>query len=81
MVHNTCIRANNTTNDDILLDDWHISYSQLSTVLKEEQTGYEHLNADSLWHRQMVLALLADTPFFSQIDGFNCPQTQEMKSQ
>jgi len=81
MVHNTCIRENNTTNDDTLFDDRHISYPQLSTALKEAQTGYEYLIADCLWHRQMVLALLADTPFFSQIDGFNCPQTQEMKSQ
>ena len=75
MVHNRCIRENNTSNDDILLDDRHISYSQLSTVLKEAHTGYEHLIADRLWHRKMVLPLPADTPTFPQIRRFLLPTT------
>ena len=73
MVHNTCIRENNTSNDDILLDDRHISYSQLSTVFKDTQTGYEYLIADSLWHREMVLPLLADTPNIPHIARFQLP--------
>jgi hypothetical protein len=73
MVHITCIRENNISNEDILLDDKHISYSQLSTALKEAQTGYEHLIADSLWLRQMVLPLPADTPKFPQLGMFQLP--------
>jgi len=37
MVHNTCIRENNTSNDDIHLNARHISYSQLSTVIKQHK--------------------------------------------
>ena len=73
MVHNTCIRENNTSNDDILLDDRHISYPQLSTAIKEAQTGYENLIADYLWHRQRVLPLLADTPTLPQTGRFQLP--------
>ena len=73
MIHSTCIRENNTSNDDILLDDRHISYSQLSTATKEAQTGYDHLIDDCLWHREMVLPLLADTPTFPQTGRFQLP--------
>jgi len=73
IVHNTCTRENNISNDDILLDDRHVSYSQLSTVFKDTQTGYEYLIADSLWHREMVLPLLADTPNIPHIARFQLP--------
>jgi hypothetical protein len=65
------IREKNASNDkDIILDDTHISYSQLSTVLHEAPAGYEHLIADCLRHQQMLLPLRADTPTFPQIGRF-----------
>jgi hypothetical protein len=51
------------------------TYWQLSTVLYETLAGYEHLIADWLWHRQMLLPLWADTPKFRQIGRFHLPTT------
>ena len=76
VVHN--IRKNKASNDnDILLDDRHISYSQLSTVLHEALTGYEHLIADCLRHHRMFLPLRADAQNFRQIERLQLPTTTE----
>jgi hypothetical protein len=78
MIHT--IREKNASNDkDIIMDDTHISYSQLSTVLHEALAGYEHLIAYGT-NKCSFLSELINRPFI-RLEGFNCPQAQDLKSE